>query len=107
MFNSTSSRYKTFCTTNDDHLLQSDLGCLDLRGHIPGHLNTMNSANDGSTEPKLKCCCGRPHCAYLEHNNAAVDDIEKKLERAAQLGQVRAPSRVLCLPNTPFARVRE
>lgn len=60
----------------------------------------MTSTNDGSTEPKLKCCCGRPDCAYLEHNNAAVDGIEKKLERAAQLGQVRAPSRLLCLSNT-------
>ena len=91
-FNSTSSRYKTFLNTNDDLPSSDDIARLDLGGHIPGHHNIMNPANDGSSEPKLKCCCGRPDCAYLEHNNAAVDDIERKLERAAQLGQVRALS---------------
>ena len=100
-FNSTSSRYKTFCRTNDDRPSPRDPVRHDPSGRIPDLHNTMNPANDGS-EPKLKCCCGRPDCAYLDHNNAAVNDIEKKLERAAQLGQVRAPSRVLLVKHPPL-----
>ena len=98
-FNSTSSRYKTFLQANDD---PRDIARIDLHGHIPGHHNIMNPANDGSGESKLKCCCGRPDCAYLEHNNAAVDDIERKLERAAQLGQVRAFSRLAVVCQTLY-----
>ena len=103
-FNSTSSRYKTFLRTNDERPFPRDIDHLDLGGHIPGHHNIMTPANDGSSDPKLKCCCGRADCAYLEHNNAAVDDIERKLERAAQLGQVRALLRVLSC-HTTLARV--
>ncbi|KAI9735441.1 MAG: hypothetical protein M1818_006447 [Claussenomyces sp. TS43310] len=33
------------------------------------------------------CCCGRPSCAYLIHNNTALDDLEKNIHTAAQLGQ--------------------
>ena len=91
--NPTSLRYKSFCDTNDDLPHPRDLGRSDLADHIPGHHNIMTSTND-ATDAKLKCCCGKPDCAYLEHNTAAVDDIERKLERAAQLGQVRAPSRM-------------
>ncbi|KAK5100297.1 hypothetical protein LTS08_005045 [Lithohypha guttulata] len=35
----------------------------------------------------MKCCCGRAGCAYLEHNTAALGDLEKDLETAARLGQ--------------------
>src|ERR1700739_1791072 len=38
--------------------------------------------------PNLACCCGRTSCVYLNHNNAALDDLEKDLRTAAQLGQV-------------------
>ena len=34
------------------------------------------------------CCCGRSQCAYLEHNNAALEGLEKDLRSAAQIGQV-------------------
>ena len=34
------------------------------------------------------CCCGRELCAYLEHNNAAMEGLEKDLQSAAQIGQV-------------------
>ena len=34
------------------------------------------------------CCCGRSHCAYLEHNNVALEGLEKDLQSAAQIGQV-------------------
>jgi hypothetical protein len=104
--NPTSLRYKTFIRTNDDLPSPRDLARLDLDGHIPDRHSTMNLANDGSTEPKLKCCCGRADCAYLEHNNAAVDDIERKLERAAQLGQVRALLRVLACHLPPPACIQ-
>ena len=36
----------------------------------------------------FKCCCGRPHCAFLEHNNVALEGLEKDLRSAAQIGQV-------------------
>ena len=103
-FNSTSARYKNFLRTNDDSPLPHDIARRDLGGHIPGHHNIMTPANDGPSDPKLRCCCGRADCAYLEHNNAAVDDIEKKLERAAQLGQVRALSPVLSCRRSTLAR---
>ncbi|KAL1963212.1 hypothetical protein VTN77DRAFT_8537 [Rasamsonia byssochlamydoides] len=35
----------------------------------------------------LKCCCGRLDCAYLKHNNAALENLEKDLATAARLGQ--------------------
>lgn len=34
------------------------------------------------------CCCGRARCAYLEHNDAALERLEKDLQSAAQIGQV-------------------
>jgi hypothetical protein len=34
------------------------------------------------------CCCGRVRCAYLEHNNAALEGLERDLQNAAQIGQV-------------------
>ena len=37
----------------------------------------------------LRCCCGREDCALLEHNNVALEGLEKDLETAARLGQVR------------------
>ncbi|KAJ6084509.1 hypothetical protein N7486_011309 [Penicillium sp. IBT 16267x] len=35
----------------------------------------------------LRCCCGRDDCALLEHNNVALEGLEKDLETAAKLGQ--------------------
>lgn len=37
----------------------------------------------------LRCCCGRQSCAYLEHNTAALEGLERDVRTAAQLGQVR------------------
>ena len=39
-------------------------------------------------ERPATCCCGRELCAYLEHNNAAMEGLEKDLQSAAQIGQV-------------------
>ncbi len=38
----------------------------------------------------LSCCCGRAQCAYLKHNNAALEGLESDLRSAAQIGQVRS-----------------
>lgn len=43
-----------------------------------------------STERPTSCCCGSLHCAYLEHNNAALEGLESLLENAARIGQVGA-----------------
>lgn len=37
---------------------------------------------------ETECCCGRASCAYLRHNNEALDGLEKDVRTAAQLGQV-------------------
>ncbi|KAK2827787.1 hypothetical protein FQN49_007340 [Arthroderma sp. PD_2] len=36
---------------------------------------------------KMECCCGRADCAYLEHNSAALAELERDVETAARLGQ--------------------
>ncbi|KFY45136.1 hypothetical protein V495_03096 [Pseudogymnoascus sp. VKM F-4514 (FW-929)] len=38
-------------------------------------------------ERETECCCGRDSCAYLRHNNEALDGLEKDVRTAAQLGQ--------------------
>ncbi|KAL2055737.1 hypothetical protein ABVK25_003981 [Lepraria finkii] len=40
-----------------------------------------------SMQRPATCCCGRELCVYLEHNNAAMDGLEKDLQSAAQIGQ--------------------
>jgi hypothetical protein len=54
-----------------------------LIGRIPACCST--------TTPELRCCCGRTDCAYLKHNCVALDDLEKEVRTAAQLGQVCIP----------------
>ncbi|RFU33310.1 hypothetical protein B7463_g2981, partial [Scytalidium lignicola] len=39
------------------------------------------------TTPSLKCCCGRADCVYLTHSCSALEDLERELRTAAQLGQ--------------------
>ncbi|KAG9234859.1 hypothetical protein BJ875DRAFT_460491 [Amylocarpus encephaloides] len=51
-----------------------------LIGHIP-------SCCPGTTSHNLECCCGRKDCAYLNHNCAALEDLEKEVHTAATLGQ--------------------
>ena len=69
-------------------------------GHIPDHNNTSidldrPTNHDWQTDmdSSLKCCCGRNDCAYLEHNQVALESLERDLEKAAKLGQVRLCSR--------------
>jgi hypothetical protein len=52
------------------------------------HEPSIPSPRQDSYPSPLQCCCGRLDCAYLEHNNAALEDLEKDLATAARLGQV-------------------
>jgi hypothetical protein len=66
-----------------------------LRGHIlsmdshPHSSEALSIPTHSSTPTTLRCCCGRNDCALLEHNNVALEGLEKDLETAARLGQVR------------------
>lgn len=94
--NTTSLRFQDFCARNPVQTL-----------HIPisgENLTRLDHALDDNNIPaaassnqigevavvNMKCCCGLPDCAYLEHNNAALGGLERDLETAARLGQVRA-----------------
>ncbi|CAG8146014.1 unnamed protein product [Penicillium nalgiovense] len=48
------------------------------------HLSIPTHSSASTT---LRCCCGRNDCALLEHNNVALEGLEKDLETAARLGQ--------------------
>jgi len=69
-----------------DHALQSFLssyGQGDADASIP-HPHHHQSA----------CCCGNPACAYLKRNQDSLQDLERDVRNAAQIGQVRSsPSR--------------
>lgn len=56
-------------------------------GHIPTHSSSTSRAD-------LHCCCGREECAFLQNNHEALKGLEKDLETAARLGQVRC---ALCM----------
>lgn len=56
-----------------------------LMARIPAHHPTTTPSSE-----VVKCCCGRTDCAFLKHNSSALDDLEKEVRTAAQLGQVRA-----------------
>lgn len=91
-FNGASHRFKSFCHTNNDIPVSPST---DARlDHIPDDLDAIMSGTNGSHSPdpdaKLLCCCGRPECVYLENNNTVLGGIERDLETAARLGQVRA-----------------
>ncbi|KAJ9616345.1 hypothetical protein H2200_000063 [Cladophialophora chaetospira] len=66
---------------------------MDTRsGRIPDDTNTTmttrtNYSRPSSSDGKLRCCCGRAECAYLEQNNTILGGIERDLETAARLGQ--------------------
>ena len=57
-------------------------------------LSQSSQGMQAGPESSSKCCCGRPECAYLQHNNVALRGLEKDLHSAAQIGQVSA--------NLPF-----
>jgi hypothetical protein len=45
---------------------------------------------------EIKCCCGRDDCAFLQHNTAALEELEKDVETAARLGQVGSDLNLIC-----------
>lgn len=109
--NFATSRFRDFCQTNTTN---------SVPPLVPGHLveqasslhipisdhdltrldHTLNdnkipaaNSSNGNTPTRMgsmQCCCGHAACAYLEHNNAALGGLERDLETAARLGQVRA-----------------
>lgn len=52
---------------------------------------------DCDSEGGTKCCCGRSSCAWLRHNNAVVEDLERDVKTAGQLGQVCGAFLILLL----------
>ncbi|KAJ5273884.1 hypothetical protein N7478_009009 [Penicillium angulare] len=60
-------------------------------------MDSLPHSSDGNQYPSipthyrapssLRCCCGRDDCALLEHNNVALEGLERDLETAAKLGQ--------------------
>lgn len=74
---------------------------------MDSHPHTASSDGDSfpsipthsSAPATLRCCCGRNDCALLEHNNVALEGLEKDLETAARLGQVRLNDQfdILCM----------
>ena len=60
-------------------------------------LSQSASRMRGTTERPTSCCCGNLQCAYLQHNNAALEGLEDQLENAARIGQVGA-----CFLGTVF-----
>lgn len=109
-FSPTSSRFRSFCATNKypnnesgaprnetdeiaPSLIQKPDTRIDHTFNIPTERSSPNMSlsltNEGASYTTLKCCCGRPGCAYLEHNNNALGVVERDLETAARLGQVR------------------
>ncbi|KAH0837643.1 hypothetical protein FOPE_04918 [Fonsecaea pedrosoi] len=107
-FNNTSARFRSFCATNDDLLTLPSLDDA-RRDHIPDNVNTtvMTPSNDSrppSSDGKLRCCCGRTECAFLENNNTILGGIERDLETAARLGQAAAEEMDFFMPSSVGCR---
>lgn len=92
--NFTSARFHEFCDRNPGQFHSSisheDLTRLDPRTD-DNHIPAAASSNGNAETPmqSMKCCCGRSDCAFLVHNDTALGGLEKDLETAARLGQVR------------------
>jgi hypothetical protein len=48
-------------------------------------------------EREMQCCCGKPQCAFLQHNTKTLDSLERDLLSAAQIGQVWLLASVVCI----------
>ncbi|KFY63043.1 hypothetical protein V496_04262 [Pseudogymnoascus sp. VKM F-4515 (FW-2607)] len=59
----------------------------DADGRFCDQLLTIPVTPTTPVERETECCCGRDSCAYLRHNNEALDGLEKDVRTAAQLGQ--------------------
>lgn len=72
----------------------SAASCLDAL------LSQSSSRIRGGTERPENCCCGNLQCAYLLHNNAALEGLENQLENAARIGQVRTCLAIMFDPSS-------
>lgn len=55
----------------------------------PHNYEDLSIPTHSRASTTLRCCCGHNDCALLEHNNVALEGLEKDLATAARLGQVR------------------
>lgn len=95
--NTTSLRFRDFCTRNpvpslhipisDNNLMRLDHAALD-NDNIPSAEASNQSDELGSVNKT--CCCGSLDCAYQDTDHAVLRGLERDLETAARLGQVRA-----------------
>ncbi|KAJ5810580.1 uncharacterized protein N7503_002798 [Penicillium pulvis] len=60
---------------------------MDSLPHSSGGNHYPSIPTHSRAPTSLRCCCGRDDCALLEHNNVALEGLEKDLETAAKLGQ--------------------
>jgi hypothetical protein len=49
-----------------------------------------------------RCCCGKRDCAYREHNNLVLSELERDVATSAQLGQVCEPIFFLTKRSTSY-----
>jgi hypothetical protein len=63
---------------------------MESRPHSPAPASQVPCIPTHSSTLALRCCCGRDDCAFLQHNNMALEGLEKDLATAARLGQVRS-----------------
>ena len=63
----------------------------DMGDPIESFLATYNQTDSVPRipEPRAICCCGSEACAYLKHNQTALDGLERDVSTAARLGKVR------------------
>ena len=56
---------------------------------IQSFLSTYDEQSPRATHiPHANCCCGNDACAYLKHNQSALDGLERDVSTAARLGKV-------------------
>lgn len=68
---------------------------------IQSFLDDNDSAGASSyipaSRPPISCCCGNVACAFLKHNESALDGLERDVSTAARLGKVSFFVHVLML----------
>ena len=56
----------------------------------------QSDAHNIPEQSRSICCCGNADCAYLKHNQSALEGLERDVSNAARLGKV-------CNLKTPYA----
>jgi hypothetical protein len=78
-----------------------------IQSFLESYGQSDSAAAAGSIpHPPPACCCGNEHCAYLQHNQRALDGLERDVRTAAKLGQVCGHGCVcMCLITAPWRHV--